>query len=441
MRILIVGSGSREHAFARAFARASIPPTIFCCGASNNPGIRALAEEYWQGSIEVDNVVRLAQDWQINLAIIGPEAPLEKGLVDALEHVGISSVGPKKALARLETSKRFTRELLEKYQIEGSPRYRAFSTTAGMMQFLLELGFQGYVIKADGLMGGKGVKVAGDHLHSVDEGLEYASGLIDQGQAVVIEERLIGQEFSLLCFCDGVNLFPMPLVQDHKRAFVNDVGPNTGGMGSYSDANHSLPFLEPSDVEAALAINRQVITAVTEECGEPYRGILYGSFMATSDGVKLIEYNARFGDPEALNVLAILESDFLRLCQSLVSGCIKFDEVRFKPLATVCKYAVPYGYPDKPKKNIIVDISKVVDKEVLYFGAIDDVDGRLYAQGSRALAVVGVAPTIEQAERIAEHEINRVGGQLFHREDIGTSQLIKRRIQVMKGLRAKSAVL
>ena len=436
MRILIVGSGAREHAIARAFARSASKPALFCYGTSNNPGIQSLTQDYYlDDSYCVDSILQQARQWDIDLAFIGPEAPLELGVVDALEAEGIATVGPKKIVAQLETSKLFTRQLMEKYHIAGSIRYRAFSSLLGVMDFLQALGPNHYVIKADGLMGGKGVKVAGDHLHSFEEAYQFCSDLIYQGRSFLIEEKLIGQEFSLLSFCDGAHLIPMPLVQDHKRAFVDDKGPNTGGMGSYSDANHSLPFLTREDVSTAKNINQAVIEALFMACGERYQGILYGSFMATREGIKLIEYNARFGDPEALNVLSILDSDFTALCQSLVTQSLQSAQVRFKPLATVCKYAVPLGYPDKPQLNIPLDVSSVKNPDELYFAAVNAIEGQLIATGSRALAVVGIAPTLNEAEKIAEEEINRIQGALFHREDIGTAQLINRRIQMMQEIR------
>jgi len=218
--------------------------------------------------------------------------------------------------------------LLQQYHIQGSPQFRAFSTLNGVLDFLTLLGEDAYVIKADGLMGGKGVKVAGEHLHSFQEAIVFCRELLTQGHTFLIEEKLIGQEFSLLNFCDGDHLIPMPLVQDHKRAFEGDQGPNTGGMGSYSVPNHSLPFLKPSDFYEAQAMNKAVLQALTHACGVKYQGILYGSFIATSTGVKLIEYNARFGDPEIMNVLAILDSDFLDICVSIVNGTLQPEKVR-----------------------------------------------------------------------------------------------------------------
>lgn len=436
MNILIVGSGAREHAIAAAFNRSPQKPRLFCCGTSTNPGIKQMTQHYWVGDItDVNAIVNMAQEWQISLAIIGPEAPLEKGLADALWEHAIPTIGPKMKLAQIETSKGFARDLMQKYKIAGSPRYQVFHDMTGVEDFLHQLGEGGYVVKANGLMGGKGVKVAGDHLHSFAEAMDFCKEILDSKQTFVIEEKLIGQEFSFMCFCDGEHVIPMPIVQDHKRAFVDDKGPNTGGMGSYSDVNHSLPFLTEKDVADALEINKAVIQALNKECHEKYIGILYGSFIATRNGVHVIEFNARFGDPESLNVLTILDSDFAAICQALVTGNLSADQVNFLPQATVCKYAVPHGYPDAPVKGGVIDISAVKNKSCLYLSSVNAESGMIYAAGSRTAAYVGVAPSIPAAEEISEKEVCGISGPLFHREDIGTERLIQQRVDHMRKLR------
>lgn len=437
MNILVLGSGAREHALIKALHRSPQNPSLFCYGTAVNPGIHPLTVQYCTGDItDCTAVLSKAKLWAIDLAIIGPEAPLEKGMADALWQVGIPTIGPKKILAQIETSKEFARDLMQKYDIPGVPLYKKFTSLNHIESFLNELGEGNYVIKANGLMSGKGVKVAGEHLHSIAEAMSFCQEILNQNQTILIEEKLIGQEFSLMCFADGKHLIPMPLVQDHKRAYDGDRGPNTGGMGSYSDANHSLPFLTTDEVQDALAINNAVFRALSHECNEQYIGILYGSFIATKNGVYVIEFNARFGDPEALNVLSILESDFVGICQSQVNGHLDEDEVRFAKKATVCKYTVPEGYPDSPKKNFVVNFSKITCQNHLYLASVNQVNEQIIAVGSRTAAYVGIADSIFAAEKKAEHEISLIEGPLFHRQDIGTKPLIRQRIEQMLRIRA-----
>lgn len=436
MNILVIGSGAREHALIKALRRSPQNAFLFCYGTAINPGIKQLTHQYEAGDItNCAEVVTRAVFWDIELAIIGPEAPLEKGIADALWQAGIPTIGPRKKLAQIETSKEFARDLMQKYDIAGLPRYKKFASLHSIEPFLHELGEGNYVIKANGLMSGKGVKVAGEHLHSIDDALQFCQEILEKKQTILIEEKLIGQEFSLMCFADGKKIIPMPLVQDHKRAYNEDKGPNTGGMGSYSDTNHSLPFLNENEVQDALAINQAVFQALSLECGEAYIGILYGSFIATKKGIYVIEFNARFGDPEALNVLSILQSDFVVLCKAMIQGELTEDKVGFAKKATVCKYAVPEGYPDKPQNNFVVDCSKISCQDHLYLSSVNQVGPQLIAQGSRTAAYVGIADSIGAAEKSAETEISLIEGPLFHRQDIGTQQLIQQRIDQMQRIR------
>ncbi|MBT3606768.1 MAG: phosphoribosylamine--glycine ligase [Candidatus Marinimicrobia bacterium] len=434
-KILVIGSGAREHAIVRALDRSPYEKEIYCLASNMNPGIAELCDEILIGNFnDHDFVVNYSKETGATLAIIGPENPLENGVADALWGVNVKVVGPKKDLAKLETSKAFTRDLLREYNIPGGPQYQTFNSLAGVTEFLNVLG-KNYVVKYDGLAGGKGVKVSGEHLHSHDEALAYCQELTDKGSEFVIEEKFIGEEFSLMSFCDGNTLKHMPAVQDHKRAYEGDTGPNTGGMGTYSDANHSLPFLTENDIVEAHQINTQTAKAVKDKFGEGYQGILYGGFMATASGVKLIEYNARFGDPEAMNVLSLLDSDFIEICNGITDGTLDNLDVRFQNKATVCKYAVPEGYPNSPVKNEQINVSKIENPDGLFYASVDIQNGKLVEAGSRTVAVVGVADSISNAENIAEKEVSAIDGPLFHRSDIGTDMVIQKRINHMKSIR------
>ena len=433
--ILVIGSGAREHAIVRALDRSSQEKEIYCLASNMNPGIAELCDEILIGNFnDPEFVVSYAKEVGATLAIIGPENPLANGVSDALWGVGIRVVGPKKDLAQLETSKAFTRDLLKEYKIPGGPKYQNFNSMNGVADFLNILG-ENYVVKYDGLAGGKGVKVSGDHLHSHDEALAYCQELVNNDGEFVIEEKFIGEEFSLMSFCDGETLKHMPAVQDHKRAYEGDSGPNTGGMGTYSDANHSLPFLTDDDIAQAHDINLQTAKAVKDKFGVGYKGILYGGFMATANGVKLIEYNARFGDPEAMNVLSLLESDFIDICNGISNGALDKIDVRFSNKATVCKYAVPEGYPDNPVKDKPIDVSKIENPDGLFYASVDFKGTSLVEAGSRTVAVVGIADSISDAEKIAEKDVSSITGPLFHRKDIGTDKVIQKRINHMREIK------
>ena len=256
---------------------------------------------------------------------------------------------------------------------------------------------------------------------------------------VVIEEKLIGVEFSLMSFVSGGRVVSMPAIQDHKRAFEDDTGPNTGGMGSYSDADHSLPFLEPAHLAEAHAYNVATANALQTECGEPYCGILFGGFIATSDGVRLIEYNARFGDPESLNILPILRSDFVDVCNAMLTGELSKNCVQFEERATVCLYITPNCYPERKdcKGEIVQFPTEIPQNARIYFGDIaEDHDGTLRLGGSRTAGIVGIGESIEEARSVALSLCEQVEGPVRFRRDIGTKGLLQKRIDMMRRIRS-----
>ncbi len=396
---------------------------------SNNPGIAQLSNEVKLGSYnELDSIVAFAQSIQPDFAVIGPEDPLSHGVVDALEEAGIPCIGPKKDLAQLETSKSFTRNLLKKYGIGGNPDFKSFSSEEGLKEYIEEL--REVVIKPDGLTGGKGVRVQGDHFQTTDEAFAYAAEVLKTHPSVVIEEKLDGEEFSLQSFTDGVHVVDCPPIQDHKRAYVDDKGPNTGGMGSYSYPDHLFPFLKAEHVQEAHEITVKVAKAIKDQCGELYKGVMYGGFILTKKGVKLIEYNARMGDPEAMNALSIMKSDFVEMCRAIINGTLDEYTIEFEQKATVCKYVVPEGYPANPVKNEKIEVPEENTTE-LFYASVDQKEDGLYMSGSRAIAFVGIADSLDEAEKEAQSAVEKVKGKVFFREDIGTAKLIQKRINHM----------
>jgi phosphoribosylamine--glycine ligase len=328
----------------------------------------------------------------------------------------------------VETSKHFTRELMRRHGIPGQVDYQYFADAAALRAFL-QTADRDFALKPVGLTGGKGVKVMGVQLASVAEAIAYGEEVIATGiggvAGVIVEERLVGEEFTLQTFVDGASVLPMPLVQDYKRAFEGDQGPNTGSMGSYSQPDGLLPFLGERESDQALDILRRVVHALGQE-GSPYRGIMYGQFMLTADGVRLVEINARFGDPEAANVLPLLETDFVDVCTALTRGALRDCAPRFAQQATVCKYVTPPGYGVQPRAGVPLRLDEAAIAALgvrVYFARVDEQDGAYLTTTSRAIALVGIAATVAAAEAAVERALAHVHGEYHVRHDIGKRHL------------------
>ncbi len=434
MKILVVGTGAREHAICNAVKDAE----LYSIMSNKNPGISRISKFQISSEKDLKGVKKYALDNNINMAIIGPEAPLEMGIVDVLQEAGIGCVGPTMEAAKIETDKAFMRDLFETHKIGGSIVYKVFDNVKDSNDFIDEFD-QDVVVKPVGLTGGKGVKIVGEHLEDGEAAKKYVKEVIDNkisGYAqVVIEERLIGEEFTVQAFVDGDKIVPMPAAQDHPHAYEGDQGPITGGMGSYSDYDGLLPFLDKKNYEESVKIMQDTIKAVKNELG-PYKGILYGQFMLCKEGPKLVEYNARFGDPEAMNVLPLLRTDFVDLCQGIVDGNLK--KADFERKATVCKYIVPKGYPETGKAGQILDVNEArINEEgaLVYYAAVNQKDDKVYTSASRSLGLVGIGDTIAEAEEICEKVTGYVKGDVYHRRDVGTSDLIQKRLDHMETIR------
>ena len=434
MKILVVGTGAREHAICNAVKDAE----LYSIMSNKNPGISRISKFQISSEKDIKGVKKFALKNKIDIAIIGPEAPLEMGIVDELQKSGIGCVGPTMAAARIETDKAFMRDLFETHNIDGSVVYKVFDNIKDTSDFIDEFG-QDVVVKPVGLTGGKGVKIVGEHLEDGEAAKKYVREIIENKisgySQVVIEEKLIGEEFTVQAFVDGDKIVPMPAAQDHPHAYEGDQGPITGGMGSYSDKDGLLPFLDKKSYDQSVKIMQNTVKAVKNEVG-PYKGILYGQFMLCKEGPKLVEYNARFGDPEAMNVLPLLETDFVDLCSGIVDGNLK--RANFESKATVCKYIVPKGYPESGQADQILDVneSKINEESgLVYYAAVNQKDNKIYTSASRALGLVGIGDSIADAEEICENVTKYVKGEVYHRRDVGTADLIQKRIKHMETIR------
>ena len=441
MKVLVIGGGAREHAICDAVIR-SKNSELFSIMKNLNPGIKKITKDFLQEEEKnIQKIIDYAKKNKIDITIVGPEAPLEIGLVNELEKNGIKSCSPIKEAARIETDKEWMRNLQKKYKIPGQIRFGVFKDIKKAEEFIEKLNGE-VALKPIGLTGGKGVKVFGDHFNSIKESLEYVKEVINNkiggSNKILIEEKIEGEEFTLQAFSDGTMILPLPAVQDHKRLLPDDKGPNTGGMGAYSCSNGLLPFLSRSDFEEGAAILQKIIESLKKE-GCKYIGPIYGQFMVTANGVKVIEINARFGDPEAMNVLPLLETDFVEICKSMINGNLNNKKIKLKKKSTVCKYVVPegYGFKSMVGEKIIVDEENIFSTgSKLFYASVNKENNFVSTTSSRSLAIVGISEDVSSAETICEKALNYVkGDHIFIRHDIGSKDLINKKIQNMNRLR------
>jgi phosphoribosylamine--glycine ligase len=426
--VLLVGGGGREHAIARALADSGAQ--LYACAGNRNPGIARLADGFETLDTTNSSAVRsYAQEVDATLAVIGPETPLEAGVADALDDVGIYAFGPQQEQARIETDKAFQRRFMQRHEIPGCPDFETFDDMDAACEFVDS--YDGdLAVKPAGLTGGKGVRVIGDQL-TAEEAKDY---IRESGyERIVLEERLVGEEFTVQALVADGDVRVTPAVQDHKRAYEGDEGPNTGGMGSYSDASLELPFMDQDEYMEAVDILQATVDAL-----DGYKGVLYGQFMLTADGLKVVEFNARFGDPEAMNTLPVLETDLLDVLTAAREG-ESLPKLSFQRKATVCKYAVPEGYPTDPESGTRVAIDEEsAGDAILFYASVDERDDGIYTTTSRSFAVVGVADSITAAEEIAEDALATAGEDgLRMRHDIGKPELVQKRIDHLADLRGE----
>ncbi|MHA2504185.1 MAG: phosphoribosylamine--glycine ligase [Candidatus Kariarchaeaceae archaeon] len=405
-RVLLLGSGGREHAWAIALKKSDIE--LISWAPQVNPGIRVLSTQV----IKEEYTTQPELPGNIDLAVVGPEDALIAGVTDWLESLGIPVFGPTKANARLEGSKSYMREIMTRYQIDGNIDYTICRSKEDIYN-ALEENYE-VAVKPDGLTGGKGVFVYGDHLKDRGEVKNYANLILERDGIVLLEELLIGSEFTLQGFVNGAQLVFLPLIQDYKRAFDNDIGPNTGSMGSISFPNHLHPMLSDEDLEKAQKIVSHVARSVSMENG-PYRGAIYGQFMLTHQGPKIVEFNARLGDPEAIIALELLETPVMDVIMQLLDD-ETVPDVHFSHDAACCVYLVPEGYPSDPEVGLPIKLNKVLDE--LRISSVEENDTGIVTTNERSLAVLGRGPTLEKARKDAYDHLPQVPG-LWSRSDIG----------------------
>lgn len=412
MNILVIGSGGREHALYWKLSES--PQTEQIYAIPGNPGMGALA------AIALDDhaaILRFVKEHEIGLVVVGPEVPLMNGLVDELEAAGIRAFGPRANAAEIEGSKSFAKDLMKKYGIP-TARYEVFTAAEPARAYIRQEGAP-IVVKADGLAAGKGVIVAmteQEALDAVDAIMEDHS-FGDAGARVVIEEFMEGEEASLLAFTDGTTIRPMISAQDHKRAYDGDRGPNTGGMGTYAPA----PVMTPEMTERAVEeILKPTIAAMAKE-GRVYRGCLYLGLMVTADGPKVVEFNARFGDPETQVVLPLLDSDLVAIMCACADGTLADVPIRWKDGAAVCVVLASGGYPGHYDKG--QEIHGLADAEAMgalvFHAGTAMKDGKLVTNGGRVLGVVGRGADISSAVDAAYAAATKISFKdAYYRKDI-----------------------
>ena len=458
MKVLLIGHGAREHAIAEAITRSVYAPKLYAICSSKNPGILKLCRETGGELFKGDEnskefVSKIVSEHSFDFVFIGPEEPLFHGISDTVEEMGIPCIGAKERLAEVERSKAYMRRLMWKHKIPGRLKFIAFKDLRDAITYI-EAYAESVAIKPARQAGGKGVKVISDfqaylkdekqkvklaHAKEVVERLMSAYDDIED--RILIEEKVEGPEYTMQCFTDGRTVLPMPAVQDNKNAFNDDIGPETGGMGSISGREGLLPFLTKEEYSESVEIVEKVVHALHKETGERYHGLIAGQMMLTDKwGPTIIEFYSRFGDPEAVNVLPILETDMIDICEAIISESLHKIKLEFRDVATVVKCVAAWGYPNYRDlaKGHPVHVDESIPEKYgckLYYGAIDiDEKGQMISGGSRLIEIFGEAETIPEASEKVEKSINCIqltdGWRVFHRSDIGTPELLRKRIDL-----------
>lgn len=416
MKVLVVGGGGREHAICWKLAQSPKVDKLYC--APGNGGIAQVAECVNIAATDVDAMVAWAKENAMDFVVVAPDDPLALGMVDALEAAGVPAFGPRKNAAIIEASKAFSKELMKKYHIP-TAKYETFTELEKALSYIWEQGAP-IVVKADGLALGKGVVVAS----TVEEAEQAAREMMadkkfgESGSTVVIEECMTGPEVTVLAFCDGEHLVCMPSSQDHKRAFDGNQGPNTGGMGAFSPSPNYTPEIASACMEQ---IFLPTVNALKAE-GRPFQGVIYFGLMLTKDGPRVVEYNARFGDPETQAVLSLLDSDLMEIFQACANGTLDKLDIQWKSGAACCLVLASGGYPVSYQKGYPISGLEEAGKSAVVFhaGTKRDDSGAYLTNGGRVLGVTALGGSLEEAIANAYAAAKPISFQDMHfRTDIG----------------------
>ena len=421
MKVLVIGSGGREHALVWKIAQSALVEKVFC--APGNPGIGCIAENVPLKVDDLPGLLAFAKREGIGLTVVGPEIPLSLGIVDLFEEHGMKIFGARRNAALIEASKAFSKDLMKKYHVP-TAFYEVFTEIEPALAFIEKHGAP-IVVKADGLAAGKGVIVA----QTVEEAKEAVRDMLsgnafgDAGSRVVVEEFLRGEEASFLAFTDGKNIIPLASAQDHKAVFDGDRGPNTGGMGAYSPAPVVTPEIHAKAMEEVM---RRTVDGMAAE-GRPYRGVLYAGLMIDGDSVKTLEFNARFGDPECQPLLMRMKSDIVPILMAVANGDISGIEIEWHDMAAVCVVMASGGYPGDYRKGDVIsglDVAAGIDDLFVFHAGTGEVDGHYIATGGRVLGVTGRGATVAAAIAKAYEGVAVISWDGVHyRSDIGRKAL------------------
>jgi phosphoribosylamine--glycine ligase len=431
LKALLIGGGGREHAIALSLVRSGVE--LVTISPNKNPGLMRISKRFYVREISSEGVLNIATKSKPDYVFIGPEGPIAAGISDLLVRDSFKVFAPTSNAARLETSKSFCREFLDRNGIEGNVESRVFTEIEKAKKYIMEEDSE-IVIKPDGLTSGKGVVVQGTHFKGRDEAMKIAAEYLrEKGSKLLIEKKMIGEEFSLQGFVWEKNIVFLPLVQDYKRALEGDKGPNTGGMGSISFSTRGLPFIRKNHEEKAMDIMRNIVRKMYDE-GNPYSGPIYGQFMSTAEGVKLIEINARLGDPEAINALELMDESIFYAALEMAHDHI--FRPRFKEKVNVVRYVVPAGYGGEvsPSYITINEEGLALKGLKIYFASVNSTGKRLKQSRSRTLALLSEDDNLEGANNKFRDAERYIRGKYYMRRDIGTTESIERKIAFMASL-------